>query len=471
MGVERGVAAGMGDLRCRVEPSDPEILWVLDQLAEWLGVRRLDAVPGDARPHLHYGPGQAAPSAAIVVRPAPGDLLWPAAIEGALDPALLPRELPFDLLAATAAFLTDHPHAALPAGARDGHGRLTFAASVPARNGFGDRAIVDRYALLFAALAVERLGVIARPLWPEGRHAAIGLSHDVDHPDRYPHARLLRRPWRLLRAPRTFLRAAIQEDRRARKDPRREVWPFDSLRASEARRGFRSTFFFAASSRLARTASLLDVPYDIREPRFVALLGALRDEGVELGLHASYRAHAVPEMLATEKDRLERVAGTQVHGLRHHYWQLGPDPAATLLAHAEAGFRYDSSLAFNVHPGFRRSVARGFHPFDAAHGRALGTRELPVFCMDGSVLYGSEDVDAAVASVAGALAEIRAVGGLGVIDWHAETSIPDGPRPAWGTAYQEILDLVAADPGLWVTDLGSIDRWLSERAASSVPIS
>ena len=64
MGVERGVAAGMGDLRCRVEPSDPEILWVLDQLAEWLGVRRLDAVPGDARPHLHYGPGQAAPSAA-----------------------------------------------------------------------------------------------------------------------------------------------------------------------------------------------------------------------------------------------------------------------------------------------------------------------------------------------------------------------------------------------------------------------
>ncbi len=68
--------------------------------------------------------------------------------------------------------------------------------------------------------------------------------------------------------------------------------------------------------------------------------------------------------------------------------------------------------------------------------------------------------------MAGFLAEIRAVGGLGVIDWHAETSIPDGPRPAWGAAYQEILDLLAADPGLWVTDLGSIDRWLSERAAA-----
>jgi hypothetical protein len=471
MGGERQVVAGTGSLRCRVEPFDPVILWVLDQLAEWLGVQRLDAVPGDGLPHLHYGPGQPAPGAAVVVRPAPGDLLWPAAIEGALEPASLPLELPFDLLAAMAAFLTDRPHATIPAGARDEHGRLTFAASVPARNGFGDRAIVDRYVLLFAALAVARLGVVARPLWPGGRRAAIGLSHDVDHPDRYPHARLLRRPWRLLRAPRTLLRAALEDDRRARQDPRREAWPFDALRASEARRGFRSTYFFAATSRLARNGSLLDVPYDIRESRFVDLVRALRDDGVEVGLHASYRAHAVPGMLAAEKDRLERVAGTQVHGLRHHYWQLGPDPAATLGAHAEAGFRYDSSLAFNDHPGFRRSVARGFNPFDTARGRALGTRQLPVFCMDGSVLYGSEDVDAAVASVAAALAEVRAVGGLGVIDWHAETSIPDGARPAWGTAYQEVLDLAAADPGLWVTDLGSIDRWLSERAVASVPIS
>jgi len=260
------------------------------------------------------------------------------------------------------------------------------------------------------------------------------------------------------------------EENRARKDPRREAWPFDALRASETRRGFRSTFFFAATSRFARNASLLDVPYDIREPRFETLLRALRDDGVELGLHASYRAHEVPGRLAAEKARLERVAGTQVHGVRHHYWQLGPDPATTLRAHAKAGFRYDSSLAFNDHPGFRRSVARGFNPFDPVHGRALRTRQLPVFCMDGSVLYGSDDVDAAVGSVAGFVAEIRGVGGLGVIDWHAETSIPDGLRPAWGVAYEEILDLVAADPGLWVTDLGSIDRWLSERAAATSPI-
>jgi len=192
----------------------------------------------------------------------------------------------------------------------------------------------------------------------------------------------------------------------------------------------------------------------------------LLDDGFEIGLHASYRAHEDPARVVAEGARLADVAGRAVPGLRHHYWQLGPDESATLRAHEAAGFTYDSSLAFNDHVGFRRGVALPFRPFDAVLGRPLRTIQIPTFCMDGNLFPAPGDIDEAVATVDRLIDGIVATGGLGAIDWHIQTSYPRNPTfAAWGTAYQEILKRLAARPDVWVTGLEAIASWVARRSA------
>jgi hypothetical protein len=156
-----------------------------------------------------------------------------------------------------------------------------------------------------------------------------------------------------------------------------------------------------------------------------------------------------------------------ISGNRHHYWHLGPDPAATLREHEAAGLAWDASLAFNEDVGFRRATTLPFHPWDAALARPLRLLELPTACMDGNFFYRSQHVDAAVAAVAGLLDVIAAAGGALVLDWHLQASVPTNPEyRAWAEAYQAILDLVAARSDAWVTDLDRLaDHWERRRAS------
>ena len=87
--------------------------------------------------------------------------------------------------------------------------------------------------------------------------------------------------------------------------------------------------------------------------------------------------------LAREKDRLEDVSGTAVDGVRHHYWHLDPtEPHETLRRHEGIGFLYDSSLALEFYPGFRRGTCHPFRVFHPGERRELKTLQLPPAWMD-----------------------------------------------------------------------------------------
>src|SRR5436305_1810711 len=116
---------------------------------------------------------------------------------------------------------------------------------------------------------------------------------------------------------------------------------------------------------------------------FCCLFGQLADEGCEVGLHPSYHAYRSLAQLQSEKEALEKVAGVSVKGNRHHYWHLDPrSPADTLRLHERAGLLYDSSLAFDFYPGFRRGVCHPFRIFHPGERRELNLVELPPAWMD-----------------------------------------------------------------------------------------
>jgi hypothetical protein len=162
---------------------------------------------------------------------------------------------------------------------------------------------------------------------------------------------------------------------------------------------------------------------------------------------------------------LQERAGVDAVGVRHHYWHLGPQPDRTLRLHELAGFAYDASIAFDDHLGFRRNVALPYRPWSEDTGQAIGTLQIPTFCMDGNLFYQRDrTVHSAVEEIARTVATIKQLGGLGAIDWHVRMAYPGNREYAnWGRAYQAIIQALAADPELWVTNLGEIANWVTQR--------
>ncbi|MFN8629502.1 MAG: hypothetical protein U0838_04030 [Chloroflexota bacterium] len=458
-----------------VENGDPVRAWALATLLDAAGVpaRAVDG-PNAPRPGLLLVNGSVPTGRGVLVIPVDPDapLAWSAATNGGeeLDAATSAPWLPADIVGMAARLLRDEPHASLPASALDRHGRLRRDASAPEAHGLGDEPIVDGLANALGLWLDRNGGPARRQRWPGRARAAVGLSHDVDHPDRYGILRAVsHNPLRIRSAPRTLADKAFREFRARRRDPDPEAfWAFDALIDSEARRGFTSTYHFAATPFHAPAGSTFDVAYDVAEPRFRPVFERLRATGNPIALHTGYAAFAAKGRIAAEKVRLEAAVGAPVVGNRHHYWHLGPDIAATLREHEAAGFAWDASLAFNEAMGFRRSATLPFYPWDDTLGRPLRTLQLPTTCMDGNLFYRPITVDAAVVAIAAMLDRVIAAGGSFVIDWHLQASVKTNPEyGAWAEAYQQILDLVAARPDVWVADLDAIARWWGERMAGA----
>jgi len=217
--------------------------------------------------------------------------------------------------------------------------------------------------------------------------------------------------------------------------------------------------FFSLNRRLH------DCLYDVNSPPYRELFDWLVQHDFEIGLHASYNAYRDSRHFFQQKRRLEQLSGTSVLGLRHHYWHVGSHTEQTLLNHEAAGFKYDTSVAFENHVGFRRSVAFPYHVWHPEKQRAIQVLQIPVFCMDGNFMYDSrrtaEQADQIFIEI---LAAIKQYHGIACIDWHSDTSNERTPNfEHWGQMYRRILELLAADSTIWVTKLEDMYTWFTDR--------
>jgi len=454
----RGVRIGLAD-------PTPELRYAAGFLAVSAGFRP-EIVSADAdRLDVVHGAASGA-SAPIVIPARPDHQAWPELIDGRVAADAVDGRMPVDILSATIAHLTDAVHRGVPPSAIDGHGRLRFDYSFAATEGLGYTPFVNALATTFGSLIERTTGIAPLPRWPDGRRAAIGLSHDVDRPDKYAILRAVR-SGRLMR-PRAlpyYVGRTLRDFVRWTRDPNRnDFWLFDRVMDLERAAGVTSSFMFATMPAYGRYGSTNDVLYDASWPSFRAVFERLKREGFDIGLHASYNAFAGDGRIAEEKASLEALTGVPAIGVRHHYWHLGPDEARTLRQHEAAGFRYDSSLAFNDHPGFRRGVALPWRPWDASAMRALRVLQLPVASLDSALMQRVPDEGPASDELGRVVAAVKASGGLGVLDWHVRASAPANREfRAWGETYLRTLEAIAGDDELWVTDLARITQWVEGR--------
>ena len=456
----------MNELAWFLERPSPLATYAVDVLTEAVGLRGrlLDRPPEAGAPYVHHGSPDAAREGALLVPDRGGA---PPAIQVELRRHEPNWALSEDIVGGTAALVTDAVHAGVGRAGLDRHGRLRTDASYLASRGTPGAPVVNRYAAALAG-ALPLIGAFSPlPPWPHGRRAAVGLSHDVDRPDKYAILRAAG-SWRLPPPPRIpwFLARTTRDLAHRLRDPRpNDFWLFDEVVAAEAERGLRSTFLFAVMPAYGSYGSTNDVLYDAAWPHLRRAMRTLRGAGLELGLHASYHAYRKPGRFVAEKERLEELSETPVRGLRHHFWQIGPDAGATLRAHEAAGFAYDSSIAFNDAVGLRRGIALPYRPWDAAQERPLRTWQLPVVALDSAACATMPSVEEGVERTWSALEEIIAVGGAAVLDWHVRCSVPANDRYRdWGQVYLALLDRLAERTDVWTAPLGEIADWADRRA-------
>ena len=142
--------------------------------------------------------------------------------------------------------------------------------------------------------------------------------------------------------------------------------------------------------------------------------------------------------------------------MRHHYWALDwRDPTATHRQHREAGFDYDSSIAWRDRAGFRAGTALPYRPFDREAGRALDLIEIPCTLMDGHVLHADTrgtrtDPEAAQKMGREIIQRVRESGGALVTNWHQEVAFNRLHVSGYMEALDRLLEPLRDSSEVWV---------------------
>ncbi len=315
-------------------------------------------------------------------------------------------------------------------------------------------APVDQYVTL---LKLSMNIPVDQPLmrWPNGKEFALCLTHDIDFLYKW-------RGWRAVRQIKQDLGTILQRPHQrenyrmfgknlwamAKHD--NPYWNLSEIAALEKSYDFCSTFFIMSGQRGA-----LDGDYRLDEPAVQQLLAALQNAGFEIGLHGSYRSFDDPSIFATELEALRSLAST-MWGNRQHYLRF--DLQKNFHMYEENGIKYDTTLGFAEHEGYRSSYSLPYFPYNFADNRPFDVLEIPLTVMD-TTLYQYQQLSAPLAwqALERQLQYVRRTGGCCTLLWH-NTYFDQEKYPGYAQVYQQALQWVAENNG-WGTSALRIWQW------------
>ncbi|WP_460499757.1 DUF7033 domain-containing protein [Hymenobacter agri] len=309
--------------------------------------------------------------------------------------------------------------------ARDRHGRFPYAVSVQQRYGFVALPVVNYYFDVLRAAVEHVTGQPLRPRrWAGTAPFAAFISHDIDE---------LRSSWKApAKADLKAGRLLRFGQRLWRRLTRPDAWDnLEAVAATVARYGARSTFFILPEHRPGADGTP-NADYRIDRPlrqRFIQLAS----QGFELALHGSIGTATDLARLATEHSEMMAVPAA---GIRFHYLRWEPRQTPTRLEALEmAGLRYDATLGFAEHFGFRHSYCHPFFPFDFSRGQPHSFLEIPLQVMDATLHhpnYLQLQAKEILPALRPMLAEMEKFGGVAGILWHNDhfdpANLVTGPR-------------------------------------------
>ena len=265
----------------------------------------------------------------------------------------------------------------------DLHGRFPATASISFKEGFLDRPIINEY--------VEILWGLLKKCWPnfkrKKRFFRVLPSHDIDIPFKWfflKSSQLMRtlgadifirkKPQTAFQNLRSYFKIKINPAL----DPYNN---FDLIMDLSEKHALKSAFYFMAGGE----TQFDPLNYQLDHPIVKEIIIKICNRGHEIGFHPSYASATREDIWNQEYYNLRTVIlPNNITGGRQHYLRsLVP---ITWRIWDMNGLKYDSSLGYADHSGFRCGICYEYTLFDLIDRKRLNIKERPLIVMDCSVM-------------------------------------------------------------------------------------
>jgi len=294
---------------------------------------------------------------------------------------------------------------------RDNHQRFSSKSSLAHKFNFLHRPIVNEYVEFLWNMLVY-LGTDQKR---KERKFEIIPTHDVDLP----------RLWWNVKG---FIKY-LAGDFLKRKDIKAVLWSFknyfsklkggkdpydtfDYLMSLSEKNGIKSHFFFMSGG-----VTNKDNYYKIDHPIVLELLQEIDERGHGIGFHPSYNAYNDNEQFKKELTLLKKYSPQPIETGREHFLRF--ENPKTWSIWEENNMKWDSTMSYADHEGFRCGVCYPFPVFDVFQRKQLNLIERPLIVMDGSlVTYQDLTFQEGYDKVNNLVQEVKKYEGEFVFLWH-----------------------------------------------------
>ncbi len=383
---------------------------------------RFGETAGPGTPFIHFPLSEKALDFSRVIRIDDIPILYPVSKETEAFYTIQNNNLVFhhDLLKSAFHLLSGYEE--FNSGASDQYGRFPFKESIQYKLGFVAMPIVNYYFDIILE-GLEQFCIKNRIPFdrtPAFSNPVLMLSHDIDRIDAYHFYEtffkfkqltgLSKSPYNLAGRVQVALSSLYYFlNPFSKHNP---FWSFDFLNKTESDRRIKSTYYFLEKDELHDNSR-----YRFNEKRIIKLIRELSSEGHEIGLHGTIQSSTDQEAMDRTLEHLKEVSPDPVTGIRQHLLKF--QHSDTALIQENAGLKYDASLGFAEHEGFRNSYCWPFRLYDFRSDRPSDVWEIPLTVMEGTLFYYRElDLDSAMSSIKNLTEEVMKFNGIFSLLWH-----------------------------------------------------
>jgi len=216
----------------------------------------------------------------------------------------------------------------------------------------------------------------------------------------------------------------------------RDDWfNFDLISSLEKQYGARSTFFFLPEK--GKKDKMKNADYHINNQKIREVIRKLEDDGFEIGIHGSFGTHVDTQKL---KNEITKINSPAITGNRFHFLMF--DTVKTTGILEKCGIRYDTSLGFAEHTGFRRGICRPFYLYDFERNKISNVLEIPLIVMDTTLRnqkYMGYSPEKTRDEIFKLLAEVKKFKGVFTLLWH-NTYFSEYKFTGWKQIYIDVLE-------------------------------
>jgi len=127
--------------------------------------------------------------------------------------------------------------------------------------------------------------------------------------------------------------------------------------------------------------------YSIKDKKIRQKINEIKDSDSIIGLHPSLKTLKNKKLLETEKSILESIIGRKIEWSRKHYLRYSIN--FTFKDLEESGFKYDSSIGYINHVGYKSGTSHPFLIFDMLERKSIDLIEIPLIIMDQALIRSS----------------------------------------------------------------------------------